>query len=124
MSSFFVCLLAAVGLYGGSRDVVTDWNGVAVDRLLATAARPDGTRSIRCARACSTRSHDAQPVTPYAFKGRCLRARGRAAGVAAARTVRLKLYPIERSDREGRRRVDNLHSRRRGKSAGIARGEQ
>ncbi|HEX2827738.1 MAG TPA: vanadium-dependent haloperoxidase [Burkholderiales bacterium] len=94
-------LLAALTLCAGARaDVVTDWNEVALAR--STAARqlpPDGSRAMAMVHVAMFDAINAvQPrYTPYAFKGKApAGASADAAGVAAARTVLLKLYPDQR----------------------------
>jgi hypothetical protein len=124
------CLLAALSVCTVARaDVVTEWNEVAVARLVAARQLPpDGARAMAMMHVAMFDAINAvQPrYTPYAFKGKApAGASAEAAGAAAARTVLLKLY----SDQSGA--IDKAYAASlasipdgAGKSAGIALGEQ
>jgi hypothetical protein len=110
-------------------DVVTDWNEIAVQRLVATRQLPpDGARAMAMMHVSMFDAINAvQPrYTPYAFKGKAaMAASAEAAGAAAARTVLLKLYPdqkeaIEKSYAASLAPIPDGA----GKSAGVALGEQ
>ena len=110
-------------------DVVTDWNDVAVARLVAMRQLPpDGARAVAMMHVAMFDAINAvQPrYTPYAFKGKAPPgASAEAAGVAAARTVLLKLYP-DQSEAIEKAYAASLASipDGAGKTAGIALGEQ
>jgi hypothetical protein len=93
-----VSFLALLAVYPAARaDVVMDWNDVAVARLVAARQLPpDGARAIAIVHVAMFDAINAvQPrYAPYAFKGKApAGASAEAAGIAAARTVLLKLYP-------------------------------
>ena len=124
------CLLAALSVCTVARaDVVTDWNEVAVARLVAARQLPpDGARSMAMMHIAMFDAINAtQPrYTSYAFKGKApAGASAEAAGTAAARTVLLKLYPdqnevIEKAYSASLASIPDSA----GKAAGIALGEQ
>ena len=94
----FFCLLATLSICTVARaDVVLDWNEVAVARLVAARQLPpDGARALAIMHVAMFDAINAiQPrYTAYAFSGKVpAGASAEAAGVSAARTVLLKLYP-------------------------------
>jgi hypothetical protein len=126
----FVCLLSALSVCTAARaDVVTDWNDVAVARLLAARQLPpDGARAVAMVHvAMFDAINAAQPrYTSYAFKGKApAGTSAEAAGVAAARTVLLNLYP-DQSEAIEKAYAASLSSipDGAGRSAGITLGEQ
>ena len=110
-------------------DVVTDWNEVAVARLVAARQLPpDGARAVAMMHVAMFDAINAvQPrYTAYAFKGKAPAGRiGRGGGrrSGADRAAEALSRP-ERGDREGVRRVARAIPDGAGKSAGIALGEQ
>ena len=126
----FVCVLTLMSIGTAARaDVVTEWNDVAVARLVAARQLPpDGARSMAMVHvAMFDAINAAQPrYTSYAFKGKApAGASPEAAGVAAARTVLLKLYP-DQSEAIDKAYAASLSAipDGAGRSAGIALGEQ
>jgi hypothetical protein len=110
-------------------DVVTDWNEVAVARLVAARQLPpDGARALAMMHVAMFDAINAvQPrYTPYAFKGKVpAGASAEAAAAAAARTVLLKLYadqaePVEKAYAASLASIPDGP----GKTAGIALGQQ
>src|SRR5688572_6215615 len=98
---FFVCLFAALATCSVARaDVVSDWNEVAVARLVAARQLPpDGARALAMMHVAMFDAINAiQPrYTPYAFKGKAPEgASAEAAGAAAAKAVLLKIYPDQK----------------------------
>jgi hypothetical protein len=108
---------------------VTDWNEVAVARLVAARELPpDGARAVAMMHAAMFDAINAvEPrYAPYAFKGKApAGTSAAAAGAAAARTVLLKLYPGQ-SEAVEKAYAASLATIADGpgKSAGIALGEQ
>jgi PAP2 superfamily len=125
-----LCLIAALSVSAAARaDVVTDWNDVAVARVVAARQfPPDGARAVAMMHVEMFDAINAVQAryTSYAFKGKApAGASAEAAGTAAARTVLLKLYP-EQSEPIEKAYAASLSSipDGAGKTAGIALGEQ
>jgi hypothetical protein len=127
---FFLCLFAALAACTVARaDVVSDWNEVAVARLVAARQLPpDGARALAMMHVAMFDAINAiQPrYTPYAFKGKApAGASAEAAGAAAARAVLLKIYPDQKDaiEKAYAASLDGIPDGA-GKTSGIALGEQ
>src|SRR5688572_11516722 len=127
---FFLCLFAALATCSVARaDVVSDWNDVAVARLVAARQLPpDGARAMAMMHVAMFDAINAvQPrYAPYAFKGKApAGASAEAAAAAAASTVLLKIYPNQREAVE-KAYAASLAAIPEGpaRTAGIALGEQ
>jgi len=110
-------------------DVVTDWNDVGLQRLLAARqSPPEGARTLAMMHVAMFDAINAvQPrYVSYAFKGKApAGASAEAAGAAAARTVLLKLFP-EQKDAIEQAWSSSIAAipEGPGKTAGVALGEQ